>query len=270
MKKKFSWKKILLWGVTIIVGLHLLMFVILYFFQEKLLFRPDVLTKNHTFAFTGDFDEVYIPVEDNVDLHGLLFKSVNPKGLVFYLHGNGGSLDGWGRIAEGYISSGYDLFMLDYRGYGKSGGYIESEEQVNSDVDKAYAFLKKQYEEQNIIISGYSIGTGFATRLAAGKNIKALILQAPYYSMSMLISDKAPVVPEFVKRYKIPTYKYLEKVSAPVYMFHGTADELIGFSHAKLLLKHAKPTDVLVAIKGEGHNIKDNEILKEELKKILR
>lgn len=268
MKNRFL--RISLKILAVIAGLHILMFIVLYFFQEKLLFRPELLAQEHVFTFACDYEEIYIPVEDKVKLHGILFKVPNPKGLVFYLHGNGGSLNGWGQSAEAYTAAGYDIFMLDYRGYGKSGGSIESENQLFSDIEAVFNEMLKRYRENAIIIAGYSIGTGPAAHLAAGRDIKALILQAPYYSLSDLIGDKAPVVPEFVKRYKIKTFEYIQNVTSPVYIFHGTADELIDFSHAERLIKYAKPLDRLIPIPGVGHDIKENEILKNELLKILK
>lgn len=270
MKKAFSWRKILARLAVMLVFLIVLGFTLLYYFQEKLLFHPEVLTEDHAFTFPGDFEEVYIPVEKEINLHGVLFKAENTKGLVFYLHGNGGSVNGWGNIADTYLGSGYDVFIPDYRGYGKSDGNITSEEQIHGDVEKAYQLMQKQYDEKDIIIAGYSIGTGFAAKLAAGKNIKALLLQAPYYSMSGLVSEKMPYLPGFITRYKIDSYKFLERVTAPVYILHGTADRLIPFSHAQRLIRHAKPRDVLIPIEGGGHNIKDREDFKNELRKILK
>jgi alpha-beta hydrolase superfamily lysophospholipase len=266
--KKFSWKKIVTRVLFICFFLYALLLAGIYFFQEKLLFHPEALAQDHNFQFEN-FHEVYIPVENDVKLHGLLFKAANPKGLVFYLHGNGGTVNGWGSIAETYTNAGYDLFILDYRGYGKSSGHIESEQQMHEDVAKAYNYMKHGYNEDKIIINGYSIGTGFAAYLARSKNIKALILEAPYYSMSTLISEKASIVPAFINRYKIPTHDFLERVTAPVYILHGTADQLIDYSHSVSLIKHAKPTDVLIPIDKEGHNVKDSEALNNKLMEIL-
>jgi uncharacterized protein len=266
--RKFSWKKIAKGVLIFCISLYLVLLAGVYFFQEKLLFHPEPLAQDHNFLFTN-FNEVYIPVEKNVKLHGLLFKASNPRGLVFYLHGNGGTVNGWGSIAETYTGAGYDLFILDYRGYGKSSGYIDSEQQMHDDIAKAYNYMQQQYDERNIIINGYSIGTGFAAHLAQNKNIKALILEASYYSMSTLISEKAPIVPAFINRYKIPTHEFLEQVTAPVYILHGTADQLIDYSHSVSLIKHAKPTDILIPIDKEGHNIKDSEALNKKLTEIL-
>jgi len=130
--------------------------------------------------------------------------------------------------------------------------------------------MLKNYNEKNVIIAGYSIGTGPATQLAANHNCKALLLQAPYYSLTDLAGDKIPLIPEFVKRYKFETYKYIDKVAAPVYIFHGTADKLIPFTNAERLMKHAKAADKLIPLPGEGHNaINESELYREELKRVL-
>ena len=99
---------------------------------------------------------------------------------MFYLHGNAGALDTWGDIAKVYTSLGYDIFILDYRGFGKSEGSIYSEEQFYKDVQAAYDVMRKEYPENKIVVEGYSIGTGPATILAATNHPKLLLLQAPY------------------------------------------------------------------------------------------
>lgn len=255
----------------IILGLYVIALIILYFFQEKLLFHPQVLPQNHEFSFSGDYEELYIPVENDVNLHGILFKAKNSKGLVFYLHGNGGCVEGWGNSATAFTSSGYDLFMLDYRGYGKSGGSISSEDQLNNDIAKAYHYILTNYSPAKTVIAGYSIGTGPATYLAANNNPDLLLLQAPYYSLNTLVDEKVPLLPEFVKRYKYPTYSYMEKLSCPVYFFHGTDDALIPFEHSvKLQEKRGNKPGALMPLEGHGHNaINTSEVFSEKLKKVL-
>lgn len=249
--KKFL--KILKRIAAAVLLLYIVALILLYFFQEKLLFHPVVLDQKHRFAFSDEFEEVFIPVEDDVKLHGILFKAKNSKGLVFYLHGNGGCVEGWGQSAGLYNLAGYDIFMLDYRGYGKSGGTIESEEQLNSDVEKAFLAMQKKYGS-TIIIAGYSIGTGPAAHLAAAKIVKALILQAPYYSLTGLASEKIPLIPEFIKRYKFNTYDKITKVKGPVYIFHGTEDRLIPFTHSQRLKEIGNNNVILIPLPGEGHN----------------
>jgi hypothetical protein len=116
---------------------------------------------------------------------------------------------------------------------------------------------------------GYSIGTGLATHLAMHKNVKLLILQTPYYSLSEVMSDKAPFVPAFIKRYTIETNRFIKDVSAPIYIFHGTADELITYSHSERLIRLAKATDTLIPVTGGGHDMMNNAFLNQELKRLL-
>lgn len=189
--------------------------------------------------------------------------------MYFICMAMAGSVNGWGNSAATYTALGYDVFIIDYRGYGKSGGHIESEAQLNTDMQTAYNFMAKQYLGKPIIIAGYSIGTGPASVLAAHNNIKALILQAPYYSLSELAGTKVPLIPNFIKRYTFKTFATLPKVTVPVYLFHGTDDVLIPVSNSQRLVKICANA-TLIPLKGTGHNgINQNEEYKAALQAIL-
>jgi hypothetical protein len=83
--------------VLILLVLYLGIGLMLYFFQEGLLFFPQKLPKTYSFSFDEPFEEMEILTESDVLLHGLLFQTENTKGLIFYLHGNAGALDSWAR-----------------------------------------------------------------------------------------------------------------------------------------------------------------------------
>jgi pimeloyl-ACP methyl ester carboxylesterase len=267
MKKK---NKRLLYIVLGVMAFYLSNLVFVYFMQEKLLFHPEVLTANYAFKFDSDYNEIYIPVDKDVKLHGVLFKAKQSKGLVFYLHGNGGSVKGRGKGTDEFTKFGYDLFILDYRGYGKSGGELTDEAQMNTDMQKAFEFMAKRYEHKPIIVAGYSIGTGPATELAANNKVKALILQAPYYSLNELIDSKVPFIPDFIKRYKFETFSYITKVTVPIYFFHGTADRLIPISNSVRLKQLCAHGAHLIRLDGAGHNgLNENQTFKNSLKAIL-
>lgn len=235
-----------------------------------MIFFPQKLTKEHAFTFGQEFEEILIPVEENVNLHGLLFKADTPEGLVFYLHGNAGSVDTWGWIAQTYTDLNYDIFVLDYRGYGKSDGSISSEQQFYDDVQTAYDHLKERCPEDRIVIIGYSIGTGPAAWLASGNRPKLLVLQAPYYSLVDLMKRLYPFVPAFLLQYKFETYRYVEKTGAPVVLFHGNLDEIIYHGSSEKLKAHLKPTDSVIILEGQGHNgMNENPAYKKELAGIL-
>lgn len=267
-------------------SLYLLLCVSAYFFQEKLIFFPTKLEKNYVFDFKNRYQEIIIPTNDSVNIHGVLFyakKEKQSKKLVFYLHGNGGTVSSWGNISDIYTNLGYDLFILDYRGYGKSEGKIYSQKQFFDDVQRAYDFVKKEknYKEKNIIVVGYSIGTASAAMLASQNNPKALILQAPYFSLSDMTTRIYPFIPTFLLKYEFNTAEFLAKNKVPTTIFHGTEDEVIPYESLALIknylenykednLKHKVNEVEFIALHHQGHaHIHRNRVFLNRLKEIL-
>lgn len=208
--------------------------------------------------------------KDGVTLSGVLFKADQPKGLIFYLHGNAGSIASWGSVAGLYTSNLYDCFLLDYRGYGKSEGKISSEEQLHEDVQFVFDQLKQKYTHRDIIILGYSLGTAPAAKIAAENKVKLLILQAPYYSMTDIMKAHYKILPPFILRYKLKTHQYLKNCEVPIVIFHGDQDELIDYGSSVKLSKFFKPGDTLIKVAGVGHNgMTDNTQYQDALKKVL-
>lgn len=255
--------KVLLIIFLIICGL-------LFIFQEKLIFFPQKLDKSYQFSFDQDFKEINIKTNDQKILNGLLFKSDSTKGLIFYLHGNAGSLSTWGEVAKTYTDIHYDVFMPDYRGYGKSEGSISSQGQVFEDAQIAYDEMLKEYQENKIIVLGYSIGTGIAAKLASANKPKLLILQAPYYSLTDMMRHFYPIIPTFILKYKFETDKYIKDCKMPIVIFHGDQDEVVYYGSSLKLEKLFKKQDTLITLIEQGHNgMTDNPDYKSELTKIL-
>ena len=254
----------------VVAALYVLLCGALYFKQEKLLFAPTHLAAGYQFHFPGPFEERWTTAADGTRLHGLLFKTPDAKGLLFYLHGNGGALDSWGTAAATYTALGYDVFMPDYRGYGKSGGTITNQAQMLADVDTVYQQLRAEYPESRTVLLGYSLGTGPATWLAAHHHPRLLILQAPYFSMRDMAARLYPFVPGFILRYPMPTNELIGRVSAPIVLFHGDRDEVIDYNSTLRLKALLKPTDKLIVLPGAHHNgMTDNPQYRREVAKIL-
>ena len=229
----------------------------LYFKQESLLFYPQKLPASYQFHFPGEYHEYPITAPDGTRLSGLLFNAKAPKGLIFFLHGNGGSLAGWGAVATTYTRLGYDVFLLDYRGYGKSEGHIGSQAQLLGDVEAAYKQLQAIYPEQRIVVAGYSVGTAPAAWLAARHHPRLLLLHAPYYSMADMAAHTIvlwPILPGWLLRYPLATSEFVQQVNAPVVLFHGDHDEVIPHSSSVRLRNLLKPGSQLITIKGGRHN----------------
>ncbi len=263
-------KKIFLLLLKIVLGLYIVLCGLLYFFQEKLIFFPQKLDKSYQFEFAQDFEEINVKTGDGNLLNGILFKADTSRGLIFYLHGNAGSLSSWGQVSKAYTDLNYDVFMLDYRSYGKSEGEINSQNQLFEDNQAVYNELKKRYSEDRIIVLGYSIGTGLAAKLASTNNPRLLILQAPYYSLTDMMKHSFSFIPTFILKYKFATNEYLRDCKMKVIVFHGDQDEIIYYGSALRLQAEFKKQDTLITLKGHGHNgITNNEHYLTAIGKIL-
>ncbi|NVO12369.1 MAG: alpha/beta fold hydrolase [Bacteroidales bacterium] len=250
--------------------LYIIICITAYFFQETFIFFPEKLDKECKFTFSQPFEELTTTTEDNVKLNGVLFKANNSKGLIFYLHGNAGSVNSWGQVAKTYTDLNYDVLILDYRGFGKSQGVIKNENQLYADIQAVYNQLKSKYPESSIIILGYSIGTGLATELASTNKPKLLILQAPYYSLKDIMKEHYSYLPTFLLKYKLESFRYLQKCEMPVYIFHGNDDKVISYSESIKLHNLGKPNVKLITLNGQGHNgITYNQQYIREIKNIL-
>jgi pimeloyl-ACP methyl ester carboxylesterase len=221
------------------------------FRQEGLIFHPVPLPADHAYAVQG-LEEVKIPVEGAV-LSARHFRLPNPNGVVFFLHGNGGNADSWLTSLNLYRRTNYDLFLLDYRGYGKSTGTIENEEQLHKDVRVAWDSIAARYAGMPNVIYGRSLGTGLAARLAMDLQPALTILVSPYFSLQAMGDEHYPYIPHAVLRYPMRTDLWLPKIASPVMLVHGSADTLIPPAHSRQL--HALvPRDELLIVEGAGHN----------------
>lgn len=258
------------WTILIaILAFYLVVCFGVYWIQEKLIFHPDKLPKDFDFQFNGDFEELYLEMKDGVILHALHFKAKNPKGIVFYVHGNAGSLNDWGGLSDFYLNLDYDLFMFDYRGFGKSDGKISSEKQFFDDVQALYDYVKNLYAESQIIVEGFSIGTATAAKIALENKPRQLVLKAPYYTLSHLVKTRHFYLPMSLLKYKFKTVDFLQKLDIPTTVFHGTMDELIPYENAVLLQKKVTKIDFVPVPDCLHNDIPFTEVYREKMKALL-
>ena len=244
------WAYILL----LILGVYIAISILLFFFQDYFLFKPEKLPKDFHFHYDNqEIEEYNIDTRDGAVINGLRFKTQNPKGVVFYLKGNSKSIKGWGKFAVDFTRHGYDVIMIDYRGFGKSTGK-RTQKAVKRDLQVIYNKIKENVSEKYIILYGRSLGSGFATKLASMNQPRMLILDAPYYSLSKVAKRYLPFMPLSVLiKFPMPTYKWLQYVQCPVHIIHGTDDKLIPFKTSLKLSKIKPKLTTLHSIIGGGH-----------------
>ncbi len=220
--------------------------------QERLLFFPTVLPPDTPLAIAPKVFERSVEVS-GARLSLLELRLDAPSGVVFFLHGNGGSLREWFVDPELYRQANFDLVMMDYRGYGKSSGEIESEAQLHSDVRRVWDTVAPRYKDLPIVIYGRSLGTALAAQLASEIDPQLTVLVSPYRSMVALARHDYPWVPPFAVRYPLRTDAALLGVTGPVLIFHGDRDTLIPLEHGRALAA-MHPSARLHAIAGAGHD----------------
>jgi len=237
-----------------IAGFYLLICILLYFFQERLIFFPQKLAVDYTFNFDGDVEEKFFQVDDEVTIHALHFFSKNPKGVILYFHGNAGSLEDWGEVADDFVKMNYDVLILDFRGFGKSTGKM-SEASFYEDAQMLYDFLLEKYDAAQIIIYGRSLGSGMAVDLAAKNKAQQLILETPFANFADLAQSKFKIFPvKVLLKFGFPNKDKMEKVDYPIHIFHGTNDEMIPYDHAEELQSVLQTGSTFTTIKFGTHN----------------
>lgn len=245
--------------------------VLFYFGQDLFFFRPERLPHWFAYRYPFPFTEVDFDMEDGGKVNAIYFRVPNSKGVVFYIKGNSRSIKGWGKFARDFVGKGYDFFILDYRGFGKSKGR-RTENILYADLQQVYKWLTTKYREDQIVLYGRSLGSGLAARVASWNTPRMLILDSPYYSFRYHISRYGFFLPiGLLLRYQIRTDQFIKKVQCPIHILHGDKDRLIPYRQSEMLKKLVPDNIVLHTIHGAGHNnLPDFPAYHEELYDVLQ
>jgi len=226
-----------------------------FFFQERFIFLSESLPQNFVYQYETPSKEVFLTTSDDVKLNALHFKKKNSIGVVLYFHGNAGNLERWAGLTSHLRQYSYDLFLLDYRGYGKSGGSYD-EAKMYEDALLAYDYLNGLYDADSIIIYGRSLGSTFGTYVAANRTSKYLILETPFYGLKQMLRDAYFffAIENFLT-YEFPTFLFADQVKCPIYMFHGTDDMIVPYEQSLRLKKVFNSNQIeLITVDGGHHN----------------
>ena len=223
---------------------------------ERFIFVPEKLPGDFDYRLPKNAQELFIDTSDGETINAILFKAPSAKGVVVYFHGNAGSLSSWQFVSDDIVPLGYDILIIDYRGYGKSTGNI-SEKGLYLDAEASFDRLKSLgYEEGRIVVYGRSLGTGVAFNLVGERKAGGLIIESPFTNMPDLVSAFFPIpLPGFIISIKFENMEKAPKVAIPTLVLHGDSDELIPFSQGRRIFEALKVKEKTMAvIKGGGHN----------------
>jgi hypothetical protein len=212
-----------------------------YMTQEGRLFTATRLPLDFELTFDAPFEERRLEREDGASLSLARFFAKERRGTILYFHGRGGNLQKkWGGAAADFTARGYDVVMPDYRGFGKSRGRI-TQEALLEDALAVFDEVVSLYPGEPIMVYGCSLGTGFASYVAAHRPVGKLFLESPFFSLIELSYRNVPSF--FPKRllpalFKFPmrTHEWITGVKSPIHIFHSKIDEVIDYSASTRLI----------------------------------
>ncbi len=198
-------------------------------------------------------EDVWLLTADGVRLHAWWVVAPQASLVTLYLHGNAGNVTYRFPQIRQITAAGSSVLMLDYRGYGRSGG-SPSEHGLYADADAAYLYLLDHgYSARHTVLQGESLGTAVAVDLASRKECAGVVLEAAFTSGGDVANTVLPGIGPILFR-GFDSKSKIANIRAPLLFFHGDRDEIIPLKLGRSLFAAAPETKQFIAIPGAGHN----------------
>jgi len=229
-----------------------IVFVLVYirYFEHKSLYFPTKEIEFVPSAVGLSYEDIYLETDDGIRLNAWFIPARDSKLTLLFCHGNGGNISH--RVEKILILNelGLDIFIFDYRGYGRSSGR-PSERGLYKDAQAVYDYLiaEKKVSPDRIVLYGESLGGVVAVDLAAIKTAKALITESMLSSTKDVARVVYPIFPNFLISSKFDSVSKIKNVNIPKLIIHSKNDEIIPFSQSQKIFKASpEPKKQLVLI----------------------
>lgn len=251
-------------GVTIASVFGCIAFVFaLRWVESAMTFHPVRVASNEQLVTPPAAENVWFNSADGTRLHGWFFSHKiqdEAAATIIYFHGNGGNISNVGWVGQWFMRRGFNVLLVDYRGYGASGGNVGSEAGLYADGDAAVAFVinEKGVRPLDIVLYGQSLGTSIVADVASRREVGAVILESGFSSASSVASEALPWLPRwlhFLSRNRFESARKLAIVKAPILIAHGDPDPVIPTNEARLLFAAANDPKQLLILREGGHNL---------------
>lgn len=224
----------------------------LYLLQGQMIYHPTTAISATPSALGYEYEDVEFVAEDEVQLHGWFIPKESAELTVLYFHGNAGNISGRLETIQLLHELGLNVFMFDYRGYGKSEG-APSEKGTYKDAQAAWKYLQtaRAKPDSSIVIMGRSLGGSIAAWLSARKSPVATIIESTFTSAADLGAELYPWLPvRWMIRYEYNTLKNIKAVESPLFMAHSRDDQIVPFHHGKTLFEAAPEPKTFIELEG--------------------
>ena len=211
--------------------------VLIYLFQERLIFFPQPLTQDPLQANTGAaIEEVSLVTADKVTLRGWLVKAAStqtPAPMLIYFGGNAEEVS-WLASTAG-LYAGWSLLLVNYRGYGGSEGK-PGEAELFADALQIYDYAASRAQGGRVALMGRSLGSGVAVYLAAQRPVAGVILVSPYDSIESVARGIYPYLPiGLMLKHRFDSMSRAPGIKAPLLCLVASADRVIPRPHSERL-----------------------------------
>ena len=210
-------------------------------------------------------ENVWFRLKTGERVHGWFVRAIQGPAdvTVLYCHGNGGDLTDVGWLAEELSNRKMDVLIFDYRGYGRSEGRLTNEWGLYADAEAAYEYLTRErgVKKERLILHGQSLGTTAAIDIASRHPCAALIVESGLSSASDMGAVALPWLPRwlhFLSTNRFESARKIASVSCPVFIAHGTNDNVIPVEQGRRLYEAAREPKRLMIIEGGDHNLMGN------------
>jgi fermentation-respiration switch protein FrsA (DUF1100 family) len=248
-------------GLGLIVA-YVVLVLLAWLFQERIAFPAPRAALPDPLRTVGRGERIELVMKDGTRLAGWFLPAVHgtrPVAAVLWFYGNGETIGAIWPVLRDFQPPGAALLVVDYPGYGASAGHA-TEAGLNEAADLAFAALaaRPEVDPARIVVYGRSLGSAFATRIAAAHPVAGLVLESPFTSAREMSRRHYGLFPQFILRLRLDNVGTIPLVRCPVLVFHGTADRLVSPEMGRAVAAAAPATDgrgvELVLIEGAGHN----------------
>lgn len=243
------------WGLKIGLAAYLGLCLLMFVFQSHYIYFPSREVLATPSALALPFEEVACVTSDGKQIAAWFVPAPAARGTALICHGNGGNIGDRLHIIQRFHDLGLNVFIFDYRGYGKSTG-SPSEQGTYEDALAAWNWLTQErgLPADRMVVCGRSLGGAVAAWLANREKPAGLILESTFTSISDIGAGVYWYLPvRLLCRYRYPTLKHIRHVRCPVLISHSREDEMIPFAHGQKLFEAAPEPKVFAELTG-GHN----------------